>query len=61
MLELSRAYRGTAVLLGDVVEADHAYTGSHSRSVVEYSIGVADRLGLNSHTAPLRRVRRAPA
>ena len=25
------AYRGTALLLGDVVEADDAYTGSHSR------------------------------
>ena len=48
MLELSRAYRGTAVLLGDVVEADHEYTGSHSRSVVDYSTGVADVLGLDS-------------
>jgi hypothetical protein len=26
-LELSHAYRGTALLLGDVVEADDAYTG----------------------------------
>ena len=32
-LELSRAYRGTAMLLGDVVETDDAYTGSHSRDV----------------------------
>ena len=54
MLELSRAYRGTAVLLGDVVEADHEYTGSHSRSVVDYSTGVADLLGLDS--AARRRV-----
>src|SRR5439155_1294860 len=30
-LELSHAYRGTALLLGDVVEADDAYTGTHSR------------------------------
>ena len=34
-LELSSAYRGTAILLGDVIEADDAYTGSHSRDVVE--------------------------
>ncbi|NUT57112.1 MAG: hypothetical protein HOQ03_14200, partial [Thermoleophilia bacterium] len=33
-LELSHAYRGTAMLLGDVVEADDAYTGSHSQDVV---------------------------
>src|SRR6185312_11704898 len=32
-LELGHAYRGTAMLLGDVVEADDAYTGSHSRDV----------------------------
>jgi len=46
-LELSSAYRGTAMLLGDVVEADDAYTGSHSRGVVELSLGVSDRLGLS--------------
>lgn len=45
-LELSDAYRGTAFLLGDVVEADNAYTGSHSRDVVELVLGVCDRLGL---------------
>lgn len=47
-LELSSAYQGTAMLLGDVVEADDAYTGSHSRGVVELSLAVADRLGLDS-------------
>jgi HD-GYP domain-containing protein (c-di-GMP phosphodiesterase class II) len=46
-LELSAAYQGTAMLLGDVVEADDAYTGSHSRGVVEFSLGVADRLNLD--------------
>jgi HD-GYP domain-containing protein (c-di-GMP phosphodiesterase class II) len=46
-IELSEAYQGTALLLGDVVEADDAYTGSHSRGVVELSLGVADRLGLD--------------
>ena len=47
-LELSAAYRGTAFLLGDVVEADDAYTGSHSREVVDLAMAVADELGLNA-------------
>ena len=47
-LELSHAYRGTALLLGDVVEADDAYTGSHSRDVVSLSISVAEELGLDA-------------
>jgi HD-GYP domain-containing protein (c-di-GMP phosphodiesterase class II) len=47
-LELSAAYRGTAFLLGDVVEADDAYTGSHSREVVDLAVAVADDLGLNA-------------
>jgi putative nucleotidyltransferase with HDIG domain len=46
-IELSSAYRGTAMLLGDVVEADDAYTGSHSRGVVELALAVSDRLGLD--------------
>jgi HD-GYP domain-containing protein (c-di-GMP phosphodiesterase class II) len=45
-LELSDAYRGTAFLLGDVVEADDAYTGSHSRHVVDLVLAVSDELGL---------------
>jgi putative nucleotidyltransferase with HDIG domain len=47
-LELSAAYRGTAFLLGDVVEADDAYTGSHSREVVELAMAVSDELGLEA-------------
>jgi HD-GYP domain-containing protein (c-di-GMP phosphodiesterase class II) len=47
-LELSHAYRGTAYLLGDVVEADDAYTGSHSRDVVELTIQVTERLELDA-------------
>jgi HD-GYP domain-containing protein (c-di-GMP phosphodiesterase class II) len=47
-LELSSAYRGTAFLLGDVVEADDAYTGSHSRDVVTLVLDVSDRLGLGA-------------
>jgi HD-GYP domain-containing protein (c-di-GMP phosphodiesterase class II) len=46
-LELGHAYRGTAMLLGDVIEADDEYTGAHSRDVVELVLGVADRLGLD--------------
>ena len=34
LTELNDAYRGTALVLGDVVEADDAYTGEHSRGVV---------------------------
>jgi len=47
-LELRDAYRGTAFLLGDVVEADDAYTGAHSRDVVDLTLAVADELGLSS-------------
>jgi HD-GYP domain-containing protein (c-di-GMP phosphodiesterase class II) len=47
-LELSAAYRGTAFLLGDVVEADDAYTGSHSREVVDLAVAVAEDLGLDA-------------
>ena len=47
-LELRDAYRGTAFLLGDVVEADDAYTGVHSRDVVELALRVADGLELGA-------------
>ncbi|HLY51201.1 MAG TPA: HD domain-containing phosphohydrolase [Solirubrobacteraceae bacterium] len=46
-LELSRAFRGTALLLGDVVEADDEYTGLHSRDVVDLCMAVGPRLGLD--------------
>jgi hypothetical protein len=42
-LELSDAYRGTAFLLGDVVEADDSYTGKHSRQVVALVASTARR------------------
>jgi HD-GYP domain-containing protein (c-di-GMP phosphodiesterase class II) len=45
-LALSGAYRGTALLLGDVIEADDEYTGAHSRDVVELVLAVCDELGL---------------
>ena len=47
MLALGAAYRGTALLLADVVEADDAYTGSHSRGVLELALAVGDALALN--------------
>jgi len=46
LLELNSAYRGTALVLGDVVEADDGYTGEHSRGVVALAIAVAERLDL---------------
>ncbi len=51
LLELNNAYRGTALVLGDVVEADDGYTGEHCKSVVALCIEIAERLELD----PLRR------
>jgi HD-GYP domain-containing protein (c-di-GMP phosphodiesterase class II) len=48
-IELSRAYRGTTLLLSDVLEVDDEYTGFHSRSVVSLSVAVADAMGLGSN------------
>jgi putative nucleotidyltransferase with HDIG domain len=48
MIELGNAYRGTALVLGDVVEADDGYTGEHCRSVVALALGVGAELGLNA-------------
>jgi HD-GYP domain-containing protein (c-di-GMP phosphodiesterase class II) len=47
MVELSAAYRGTALLLGEVVEADDAYTGSHSRDVVDLAKAVGPMMELD--------------
>jgi HD-GYP domain-containing protein (c-di-GMP phosphodiesterase class II) len=47
-IELSRAYRGTTLLLSDVLEVDDEYTGFHSRSVVSLSVAVSDTMGLSS-------------
>jgi putative nucleotidyltransferase with HDIG domain len=43
-LELSNAYRGTALVLGDVIEADDGYTGEHCKSVVSLALEVASGL-----------------
>ncbi|MEO8689207.1 MAG: HD-GYP domain-containing protein [Solirubrobacteraceae bacterium] len=49
-IELSGAYRGTALLLGDVIEADDEYTGQHTQDVVELTVAVADGLRVDEET-----------
>jgi putative nucleotidyltransferase with HDIG domain len=46
-IELSSAYRGTALLLGDVLSSDDEYTGVHSRGVVELALVLADELRID--------------
>jgi HD-GYP domain-containing protein (c-di-GMP phosphodiesterase class II) len=46
-LELNRAYRGTVMLLADVLEFEDGYTADHSRSVVELVRAVAEELGVD--------------
>ena len=48
MLELSSAYRGTALVLGDVIEADDGYTGEHCKSVVALTLDLAEHLNLSA-------------
>ncbi len=45
-LELGSAYRGSALLLDRVVEADDRLTGEHGRGVVDLSMRVGDELGI---------------
>jgi HD domain len=44
--EMHQTYLRTALLLGDIIDADDEYTGSHSRGVVELVAKVADVLPL---------------
>src|SRR6185437_11864464 len=48
LIELNNAYRGTALVLGDVVEADDGYTGEHCKSVVALALEVGAAMGLNA-------------
>ncbi|MGH2927747.1 MAG: HD-GYP domain-containing protein, partial [Solirubrobacteraceae bacterium] len=48
LLELNDTYRGTALLLGDVISADDGYTGEHSEGVVALALAVGDALGLDA-------------
>ncbi|MBA3747203.1 MAG: HD-GYP domain-containing protein [Solirubrobacterales bacterium] len=45
-IELSAAYRGTALLLGEVLTTDDEYTGVHSQGVVDLALVIADELGV---------------
>jgi HD-GYP domain-containing protein (c-di-GMP phosphodiesterase class II) len=45
-LELSQTYRGTVMVLSDVVEADDGYTAFHCRSVVELATAVGTEMKL---------------
>ncbi len=49
-LELGRAYRGTALLLRDLLEEDDEYTGRHTEDVVGLTTSVAERMGLDEDT-----------
>jgi putative nucleotidyltransferase with HDIG domain len=46
--ELGTAYRGTTMVLADLVESDDEYTGMHSRTVVSLAVAVAERMGLDA-------------
>jgi putative nucleotidyltransferase with HDIG domain len=46
-IELGHAYRGTALLLRDLLEEDDEYTGHHTEDVVDLSVRVADQLGVS--------------
>jgi putative nucleotidyltransferase with HDIG domain len=48
LTELNGAYRGTAMVLAEVVDADDAYTGMHTRDVVELSLEVAEHMDLDA-------------
>jgi putative nucleotidyltransferase with HDIG domain len=48
LVELNDAYRGTALLLGDVIEADDSYTGAHCKDVVHLALDVANEMGLDA-------------
>jgi putative nucleotidyltransferase with HDIG domain len=49
-LELGRAYRGTALLLRDLLEEDDQYTGRHTEDVVALAVRVAEEMGLDEET-----------
>jgi putative nucleotidyltransferase with HDIG domain len=49
VIELNSAYHGTALVLGDVVEADDIYTGEHCKGVLRLALDVSAHLGLDAH------------
>jgi HD-GYP domain-containing protein (c-di-GMP phosphodiesterase class II) len=46
-VELGRAYRGTALLLRDLLEEDDEYTGHHTEDVVDLAVRVATQMGVS--------------
>ena len=52
-LELFDAYRGTAFLLGDLVEADDPPVGAHSRQVAALVTSVCRAMGLDARSVQL--------
>jgi putative nucleotidyltransferase with HDIG domain len=46
-IEMSRSFRGTALLLRDLLEEDDEYTGHHTEDVVELAVAVAERMGVS--------------
>ncbi len=48
LLELSSAYRGTALMISDVIEADDGYTAEHSKGVVALALAVGEQLELSA-------------
>jgi HD-GYP domain-containing protein (c-di-GMP phosphodiesterase class II) len=46
-IELHQTYRGTVMVLSDVVEADDNYTADHCRSVVDLAVATAEEMGLD--------------
>jgi putative nucleotidyltransferase with HDIG domain len=46
-IELSKAYRGTALLLGEVISDDDEYTGEHSYGVIALALQIADEMHLD--------------
>ncbi|WP_156028415.1 HD-GYP domain-containing protein [Candidatus Solirubrobacter pratensis] len=46
-IEMTRSFRGTALLLRDLLEQDDEYTGHHTEDVVDLSVRVAVRMGVS--------------
>jgi HD-GYP domain-containing protein (c-di-GMP phosphodiesterase class II) len=46
-IEMTRSFRGTALLLRDLLEENDEYTGHHTEDVVDLSVRVAERLGVS--------------
>jgi putative nucleotidyltransferase with HDIG domain len=48
LVELNSAYRGMALVLGEVVEHDDSYTGEHCREVVALALAAGQQFGLDA-------------